>query len=88
MGATALHMGGNLAPLPMPTVVMMANMWRIVGNRSCTRGDATTVIGMLARGTLRADELITHRFPLTDVKNAVDAMRDRTEPIWMAIVNP
>jgi threonine dehydrogenase-like Zn-dependent dehydrogenase len=87
-GATMLHMGGNLATLPLPMAAMMANMWRIVGNRSCTRGDATDVIGLLAAGTLNVDELITHRFPLADVKAALDTMRDRTEPMWMAVIEP
>ncbi|MDX6741565.1 alcohol dehydrogenase catalytic domain-containing protein [Actinocorallia sp. A-T 12471] len=88
MGGTMLHMGGNLAPLPLPMVAMMANMWRIVGNRSCTRTDATDVIGLLTDGTLNVDELLTHRFALADVKDAVRAMRARSEPMWMAVVNP
>jgi threonine dehydrogenase-like Zn-dependent dehydrogenase len=87
-GATMPHMGGNHATLPLPKVAVMANMWRIVGNRSCTRGDATDVIGLLAAGALNVDELITHRFPLADVKAAVDTTRDRTEPMWMAVIKP
>ncbi|HEX2312303.1 MAG TPA: alcohol dehydrogenase catalytic domain-containing protein [Thermomonospora sp.] len=87
-GGTMLHMGGNAATLPYPMVAMMANMWRIVGNRSCTRTDATEVLSLLERGVLSADELVTHRFPLADVQEAVDALRDRSMPIWMAVVNP
>jgi threonine dehydrogenase-like Zn-dependent dehydrogenase len=87
-GATMLHMGGNFAALPLPMAVVMANLWRIVGNRSCTRGDATDVIDLLAAGRLNVDELISHRFPLAGINAAVNTMRDRSEPMWMAVVQP
>jgi len=87
-GATMVHMGGNLTPLPVPMVAVMANMWRIVGNRSCTRGDATDVLGLLAAGALDVEGLITHRFALADVTAAVHLMRNRSQPMWMAVITP
>ena len=87
-GGTLVHMGGNSAPLPFPALAIMVNCWRIVGTRSCTRTDVTAVLRMLAEGALHADELITHRFPLTDINDAVAAMRDRREPMWMGVVKP
>ena len=40
------------------------------------------------RVALVVDDLITHRFPLTDAIKAVDAIQGRDEPMWMAVVNP
>jgi threonine dehydrogenase-like Zn-dependent dehydrogenase len=87
-GGTVVHMGANREPLGLPAAVMMINCWRFVGTRACTRTDAREVLALLDSGALRVDDLITHRFPLTDARAAVAAMQSRTEPIWMAVVNP
>ncbi|MGK5531013.1 alcohol dehydrogenase catalytic domain-containing protein [Streptomyces sp. URMC 129] len=87
-GGTLVHMGGNRAPLPFPLIALMVNCWRVVGTRCCTRTDALEVLSLLERGALAVDELITHRFPLAAADRAVAAMQSRTEPIWMAVVNP
>ncbi|KZB83036.1 alcohol dehydrogenase catalytic domain-containing protein [Amycolatopsis regifaucium] len=87
-GGTLVHMGSNATPLPLPPAAMMVNCWRFVGTRACTRTDAREILRMLAAGTLTADDLITHRFPLTEAVKAVDLMQRRTEPMWMTVVNP
>ncbi|TDD40155.1 theronine dehydrogenase [Actinomadura sp. KC06] len=87
-GGTMVHMGANPGPLPIPARVLMVNCWRVVGTRSCTRTDAREVLALLGRGVLAADELITHRFPLAEAGRAVAAMQSRSEPIWMAVINP
>jgi threonine dehydrogenase-like Zn-dependent dehydrogenase len=87
-GGTLAHMGSNSTPFTLTPAAMMVPCWRFVGTRACTRNDALEVLSMLGSGVLSADELITHRFPLTDALKAVEAMQNRTEPIWMAVVNP
>lgn len=87
-GGTFVHMGANGAHVPFPMIAMMANCWRFVGTRANTRGDVRDVLALLAGGALSADELITHRFPLTEVGRAVAAMQSRDEPIWMSVINP
>ncbi|MFC6880802.1 MULTISPECIES: alcohol dehydrogenase catalytic domain-containing protein [Actinomadura] len=87
-GGTMVHMGGNPGVVRVPARVLMTNCWRIVGTRACTRTDAEHVLGLLERGVLNADELITHRFPLAEAAQAVAAMQSRSEPIWMTVVNP
>ncbi|HEX2312458.1 MAG TPA: alcohol dehydrogenase catalytic domain-containing protein [Thermomonospora sp.] len=87
-GGTLVHMGGNATPLPFDIRVIMHRCWRVVGTRSCTRSDTAAVLELLASGALRADDLITHRFALTDVNDAVAAMNDRREPMWMSVVRP
>ncbi|MCS0599708.1 alcohol dehydrogenase catalytic domain-containing protein [Streptomyces sp. LP11] len=87
-GGTLVHMGANRSPLLFPMVAVMVNCWRIVGTRACTRADAQEVLKLLGGGALDVDDLITHRFPLAEAERAVAAMQSRTEPIWMAVVNP
>jgi threonine dehydrogenase-like Zn-dependent dehydrogenase len=87
-GGSFVHMGANKSPLALPYLAIMVNCWRVVGTRSCTRTDAQEVLALLSGGSLNVDELITHRFPLTQADAAVTALQRRAEPIWMAVVNP
>jgi threonine dehydrogenase-like Zn-dependent dehydrogenase len=87
-GGTLVHMGANPTPLPFPAIALMANCWRFVGTRACTRNDALEVLGMLVGGALTADKLITHHFPLTDALEAIEAMQQRNDPMWMTVVHP
>lgn len=87
-GGTLVHMGGNFIPPPIPIGVIMANCWRIIGTRCCTRTDALQVLDLLAAGTLNVNELITHHFPLAEIGRAIEVMQDRSEPIWMGVVHP
>ena len=87
-GGTLVHMGANQTPLGLSPFAIMSNCWRFVGTRAFTRSDAADVLRLLATGALGADELITHRFPLTEALKAIDAMQRRDEPMWMTVVNP
>jgi threonine dehydrogenase-like Zn-dependent dehydrogenase len=87
-GGTLVHMGGNAEPLPLPPAALMLQLWRVVGTRACTRTDTDQVLRLLASGALQADELITHRFALADIDTAVSSLQSRSDPIWMAVVNP
>ena len=87
-GGTLVHMGGNLVPIAIPPMLMMVNCWRFVGTRGVSRSDTTQILRMLAGGALNVDELITHRFPLTDAVHAAAAILRRDEPMWMTVVNP
>jgi threonine dehydrogenase-like Zn-dependent dehydrogenase len=87
-GGALVHMGGNDAVLPIPIRTLMHHCWRIVGTRSCTRSDSQAVLDLLASGALVADELITHRFALGDINEALNATSSRRESMWMTIVRP
>jgi threonine dehydrogenase-like Zn-dependent dehydrogenase len=87
-GGSLVHMGGNRSPLMVPIIAMMGNCWRFVGTRGYTRTDAQEILTLLAEKTLDAEELITHRYPLSAAAEAVAAMQNRAEPIWMSVVNP
>ena len=87
-GGTLVHMGGNSMPFTIPAVAIMVNLWRIVGTRACTRTDSDEVLRLLATGALQAEDLITHRFPLTDIVDGLTAMQQRQDPMWMGVVKP
>ena len=87
-GGTLVHTGANPAPLPLPMVAFMAQMWRLVGSRGCTRTDTDQVLGLLGSGALEVDELVTHRWPLSELDAAVDMLDTRREPLWVGLVNP
>ena len=87
-GATMVHMGGNPTPCPFPALTLMTNCWRLIGTRSCTRSDVHEVLRLMESGLLQAEDLITHRYPLADVRTALHTLQTRTEPMWMAVINP
>ncbi|MCS0634726.1 alcohol dehydrogenase catalytic domain-containing protein [Streptomyces sp. LP05-1] len=87
-GATMVHMGGNPTPPPFPAITLMANCWRLIGTRACTRSDVHEILRLLETSLLHAEDLITHRSPLTEARTALHLLRTRTEPLWMAVINP
>lgn len=87
-GGSLVHMGANRSPLMFPMIAVMVNCWRIIGTRACTRTDAQKALELLGQGALDVEDLITHRYPLAKANEAVAALQNRTEPIWMAVVNP
>ncbi|MFW7345797.1 MAG: alcohol dehydrogenase catalytic domain-containing protein [Pigmentiphaga sp.] len=87
-GGALVHMGGNTSMLPFSIRDMMHHCWRFVGTRSCTKKDTDLVLDLLASEQVTADDLITHRFPLSRLAEAMEVTGSRKEPIWMAIVHP
>lgn len=87
-GGTLVHMGGNSSTLPLTATALMVNCWRIVGTRSNTRSDTKFVLNLLESGSMNVDELITHQFPLREIKHAVSTLQNRSPPMWMGVVNP
>ncbi|MGI5169081.1 alcohol dehydrogenase catalytic domain-containing protein [Spirillospora sp. CA-253888] len=87
-GGTLVHMGGNGASLTVPLRVTMLGCWRYVGTRACTRGDTAMALDLLGSGALKAERLVTHRFPLAEVNEAMALVEERREPMWMGVVHP
>lgn len=88
VGGSFVHMGGNLAPFPVPLTDMLKKCWRVVATRNHSRSDVRLVLDLLEGGTVKVDDLITHRFSLAEVERAVQVLRSRSEPVWMAVINP
>jgi threonine dehydrogenase-like Zn-dependent dehydrogenase len=89
-GATLVHLGSHDAPLQLPMHEIMVNCWRIVGIRGNTRCDTDEVLTLLGSGVVGGDDLITHRYPLTEADRAFAAVRARTgdAPMWMVVAKP
>ena len=84
---TLVHMGGNVATLPYPVAIMMFNCWKFVGTRGNTRSDTDQVLRWLADGRLNVDDLITHKYKLSEVREGITDLQSRASPIWMSVVN-
>lgn len=87
-GGTLVHMGANLTPFTLPAIAIMVNLWRIVGTRACTRSDAEEVLQLLSSGALEVEELVTHRYPLSEISEALTSVQERNQPMWMGVVHP
>jgi threonine dehydrogenase-like Zn-dependent dehydrogenase len=88
VGGSLIHMGGNTSTFPLPMIALLQNCWKIVGTRNHSRSDVRQVLDLLADDRLNADDLITHKFPLANIEEAITAFRSREMPIWMGVVNP
>jgi threonine dehydrogenase-like Zn-dependent dehydrogenase len=88
VGGTFVHMGGNMSVFPVPMMALLQNCWKVVGTRNNSRSDVRRVLDLLAGGRLQADDLITHRFPFTQVVEALAVFRSRSMPVWMGVINP
>ena len=87
-GGTGVVMGPNFEQPPIGTVALMLNCWQIKGTRNGTRRDTQDVMRWITEGALEIDDLITHRFPLSEVAEATKTVWERREPTWMVVVNP
>lgn len=59
----------------------------LVGVRA-SAGEMRRVMPLVADGRMRTDELITHRFPLTDYAEALQTLEQRTDGALKVIVEP
>jgi threonine dehydrogenase-like Zn-dependent dehydrogenase len=87
-GGTGVVMGTSQEQPPIGTVALMLNCWQIKGTRNGTRRDTKDVMRWMVEGALEIDDLITHRFPLSEVAQATKTVWERREPTWMVVVNP
>lgn len=85
-GGTVVQTGGNFTPISISWREVMNNCWTIIGNRAHTRKDVQTILQWLSEGSLRLDDLITHSFSLLETDEAISAMEDRSEPMWLSVI--
>jgi threonine dehydrogenase-like Zn-dependent dehydrogenase len=88
VGGTFVHMGASSEILPLPLIAMMVNCWKVVGTRNHSREDALLVLKWLKDGTLKADDLITHHFNLSDIEDVARIILERSVDIRMAVIHP
>ena len=87
VGGTLMPMGGNSTPLTVPLVMIMNRCWRIVGSRANGRVDVIQVLKWLTEGELEIEDLITHRFSISETEKAMEVLESRSEPVWLSVFN-
>ncbi len=87
-GGTIVNMAGGPTPFSYPMRMMVARCWKVAGTRNHSRLDAHEVLRHMASGDLVIDDLITHKHPLGQVAEAIEAMKSRSEQVWMSVVHP
>jgi L-iditol 2-dehydrogenase len=89
-----LRRGGRVAVVGIPVEEVQLSVrplvldeLEIVGVRA-SAGEMPRVIPLVASGRVRAGELITHRYPLSDFAEAFRTFKDRVNGALKVIVNP
>lgn len=86
-GGALVHMGGNVAVLQMPLMVIMVNGWKVTGGRANTRLDVHECLEWLSTKQIDIEDLFTHKFKLSEIDQALDLLVTRKEPAWLSVVN-
>jgi threonine dehydrogenase-like Zn-dependent dehydrogenase len=87
-GATAVLVGGNRVPLELPYLRVMQNQYVVRGFRGVVRRDERELIGLIDAGRLDTRKLVTHRFPLERVNDAVETILSREGCPMHVLVHP
>jgi L-iditol 2-dehydrogenase len=89
-----LRRGGRCAAVGIPTTGVEIAMQRLVldelelvGSRA-SAGEMRRVIPHVEQGNMRVREMVTHRFALTDYREALATFNDRSSGAIKIIVNP
>jgi threonine dehydrogenase-like Zn-dependent dehydrogenase len=72
-GGTVVVVGVPAAPVTVPLPEIQDLQVRIQGSATYTRDDMAGAIAMLAAGVVNPDDIITARYPLTEVAAAFAA---------------
>lgn len=86
-GGALVHMGGNIAVLQMPLMVIMANGWKVTGGRANTRLDVHECLEWLSTKQIDIEDLFTHKFKMSEIGQALDLLITRKEPTWLSVIN-
>ena len=85
--------GDVLLPAKLISRVMrrelrLVGTWNSSFSASGLPDDWRTVLAAVAAGTLQLKSLITHRFPLAEIRRGMDVMRDRREFVAKVLISP
>jgi threonine dehydrogenase-like Zn-dependent dehydrogenase len=87
VGGSYVHLGGNTTPLPMPAVAWMVNCWTMKGTRNHSRAESELILKLLRDDVINMDELVTDRWTLDQIGEAVQRVQDRSLGSWFAVVD-
>lgn len=93
MGLAMLARGGRCSVVGIPTSDVTANLsalvldeLELVGSRA-VRGEMAPVLDFIADGRVRARELITHRYPLSEFATALDVTDRRVDGALKVLID-
>lgn len=85
-GGVAILAGGTAEPLNVDYRSLMVGSISVLGTHAYTQADIREIDGLVAEGRLDLSRLVTHRFPLDRVNEALDVMRRREgSPGWVVV---
>ena len=89
-GRTGVLVGGNPGKLDLDYIrAMPMNQYLLKGHRGNNRYDILRLTDALASGRLVVDDLVTHKFPLERINDAIDHIDNRAGTrTWWVVVNP
>jgi threonine dehydrogenase-like Zn-dependent dehydrogenase len=87
-GGTMVCIAGNLQALELPYLLLMQNSLVIRGSRGATRRETGEILRLIAAGLIDPAALISHRFTLATVNDAVRTIEERRESPLMVAVDP
>jgi L-iditol 2-dehydrogenase len=86
-GGRVSVIGLPLDDVELPIRDLVLNEWEVVGTRA-NAGEMADVIPLIQNGSIRAQELITHHFPLSEFPEAYRVFTERIDGALKVIVNP
>jgi threonine dehydrogenase-like Zn-dependent dehydrogenase len=87
-GATAVLIGGNRARIEIDYLRLMQSQWQVRGFRGVLREDERELLALMAAGRLDTEVLVTHRFPLESVNEAIATIFSRAAAPMFVVVTP
>jgi threonine dehydrogenase-like Zn-dependent dehydrogenase len=71
----------------MPAVAWMVNCWTMKGTRNHSRAESELILKLLRDDVINMDELVTDRWTLDQIEEAVQRVQDRSLGSWFAVVD-
>jgi 2-desacetyl-2-hydroxyethyl bacteriochlorophyllide A dehydrogenase len=75
--AVLLGIAGEGRELTLPSDLLVSKDMSLIGSIAYPASTWSRVVGLLSEGVLNLDPIVTHRFPMSDFKEAVRLMDDR-----------
>jgi 6-hydroxycyclohex-1-ene-1-carbonyl-CoA dehydrogenase len=87
-GGRLVIVGFSAQDAVLPAAKVMFHEMEIRGSLGCRVVDYPRIIELARRGTIKVAEMVTHRFPLERINDAMELLRAHDESLLRAVVIP